>query len=100
MIAGEATESEAYQELRQIITNIGNSTEAAKLEQKVGKSGKFDLEDFLTAMKQIKRMGPLEGLLGMLPGVGKELKGVEIEPDRMKQCHERPCVEQPRFHRP
>jgi signal recognition particle subunit SRP54 len=59
--------------------------EAAKLEDKVGRKGRFDLEDFLTAMKQLKRMGPVEGLLGMLPGVGKQLKGAKVDPDRMKR---------------
>jgi signal recognition particle subunit SRP54 len=59
--------------------------DAAGLEEKVGRSGKFDLEDFLVAMRQIRRMGPLEGLLGLLPGVGKQLRGVEVDPDRLKR---------------
>jgi signal recognition particle subunit SRP54 len=57
--------------------------EAARLEDKVGRRGQFDLEDFLTAMRQLKRMGPIEGILGMLPGVGKQLKGAKVDPDRM-----------------
>jgi signal recognition particle subunit SRP54 len=59
--------------------------EAHRLEDKVGRRGQFDLEDFLTAMKQLKRMGPIEGILGMLPGVGKQLKGAKVDPDRMKK---------------
>ncbi|HYO46855.1 MAG TPA: signal recognition particle protein [Gemmatimonadota bacterium] len=59
--------------------------EAAKLEDKVGRRGRFDLDDFLTAMNQLKRMGPLEGILGMIPGVGKQLKGAKVDPDRMKK---------------
>jgi len=59
--------------------------DAAGLEEKVGRSGKFDLEDFLVAMRQIRRMGPLEGLLGLLPGVGKQLRGVEVDHDRLKR---------------
>jgi signal recognition particle subunit SRP54 len=59
--------------------------EAARLEDKVGRRGQFDLEDFLTAMRQLKRMGPIEGILGMLPGVGKQLKGAKVDPDRMKK---------------
>jgi signal recognition particle subunit SRP54 len=62
-----------------------DADEAARLEEKVGKRGRFDLEDFLTAMRQIKRMGPLEGLLGMIPGVGKELRGVEVDPAKMSR---------------
>ena len=42
-------------------------------------SGKFDFEDFLRQMRMIKRMGPLSGLLGMIPGLGKQLQGVEID---------------------
>ncbi len=59
--------------------------EAEGLEAKLGGRGKFDLEDFLVAMRQIKRMGPLEGLLGLVPGVGKALRGVEVDPDRIKR---------------
>ena len=59
--------------------------EAARLEDKVGRRGQFDLDDFLTAMRQLKKMGPLEGLLGMIPGVGKQLKGAKVDPDRMKR---------------
>ena len=42
-------------------------------------SGKFDFEDFLSQMRMIKKMGPLSGLLGMIPGLGKQLKDVEID---------------------
>ena len=59
--------------------------DAAGLEEKIGRRGKFDLEDFLAAMRQIRRMGPLDGLLGLLPGVGKQLRGVEVDPDRLKR---------------
>jgi signal recognition particle subunit SRP54 len=62
-----------------------DESEAAGLEGKVGRRGKFDLEDFLVAMRQIRRMGPLDGLLGLLPGVGKQLRGVEVDPDRLKR---------------
>ena len=40
--------------------------------------GRFTLEDFLEQMQQIKKMGPLQGIVGMLPGVPKELKNAEI----------------------
>jgi signal recognition particle subunit SRP54 len=42
-------------------------------------SGEFDLEDFLKQMQMLKRMGPLQGLLGMLPGMGKQLKDIDID---------------------
>lgn len=58
--------------------------EAKKLEKKVRKEG-LDLEDFLTAMKQMQKLGPLEGLLKMLPGVNsKMLKQANLDPKRMK----------------
>ncbi len=53
--------------------------EAAKLEQKLSK-GEMDLEDFLQQLQQIKKMGPLENVLKMLPGVGSKLPSdVEID---------------------
>ena len=46
--------------------------------------GKFDLEDFLSTMKQIKRLGPLENLLKLLPGASKlGLNNVKIDPKDM-----------------
>ena len=46
-------------------------------------SGKFDLEDFLSQMKQIRKLGPLENLIKLIPGVPKELKSVKIDPKDM-----------------
>jgi signal recognition particle subunit SRP54 len=64
-----------------------DADEAKRLEKKVRKEG-MDLEDFLTAMKQMERLGPLEGLVKMLPGVNsKMLKQVkEADPRRMKHA--------------
>ncbi|HEX2043616.1 MAG TPA: signal recognition particle protein [Acidimicrobiales bacterium] len=47
---------------------------AAKLQE-----GRFTLEDFLEQMQQIKKMGPLQNIVGMLPGIPKELKKAEID---------------------
>lgn len=52
--------------------------EAEKLERKLRKD-QFNLEDFYSQLQQIKKMGPLEQLLGMIPGVGKQLQGVQID---------------------
>src|SRR3954464_14735375 len=41
--------------------------------------GNFTLEDFLEQMQQVKKMGPLQGIVGMLPGVPKELKNAQID---------------------
>ena len=43
------------------------------------KGGKFDLEDFLEQMQQVKKMGPLKGVLSMLPGVPKEIRNADID---------------------
>ncbi|CAN5345703.1 signal recognition particle protein [soil metagenome] len=48
--------------------------EAQKLAKRFGSSD-FDLNDFLAQMKMIKKLGPLEGLMGMIPGMGKMMKG-------------------------
>jgi signal recognition particle subunit SRP54 len=61
-----------------------DETEAKRLEKKVRKEG-MDLQDFLSTMKQIQKLGPLEGVLKMLPGVDtKMLKQAKMDPKRMK----------------
>jgi signal recognition particle subunit SRP54 len=62
-----------------------DADEAKRLEKKVRKEG-MDLQDFLTAMKQMERLGPLEGVLKMLPGVNtKVLKQVkQMDPRRLR----------------
>jgi signal recognition particle subunit SRP54 len=55
---------------------------AADLERKLRRA-EFTLEDFLSQLKQIRRMGPLQSLIGMLPGVGAELKGLKVDEREM-----------------
>ena len=52
--------------------------EAAELERKLRKQ-EFGLDDFLEQMRQVRRLGPLQSLLGMIPGMGKELRGVKVD---------------------
>jgi signal recognition particle subunit SRP54 len=52
--------------------------QARELERKFRKQ-EFDLDDFLQQMRQIRRMGPLQNLLGMIPGMAKELRGVKVD---------------------
>ena len=60
-----------------------DEAEAKRLEKKVRKEG-MDLQDFLATMKQIQKLGPLEGVLKMLPGVNtKMLKQAKVDPKRM-----------------
>ncbi len=57
---------------------------AKELEAKIRKN-QFDFNDFLTQLAQIKKMGNVKDLLGMLPGVGKQLKDVDINNDSFKK---------------
>lgn len=57
--------------------------EAAKMQKKMQK-GKFDFEDFLNAMKQMRRLGPLQQILGMLPGMSQLKLEEHINEDDLK----------------
>ena len=52
--------------------------EAAELQKKIAKN-KFDFNDFLQQLQQIKKMGNVKDLLGMIPGVGKAVKDMDID---------------------
>lgn len=52
--------------------------EAKRLEEKIRKN-EFNLEDFLDQIRQIKKMGSIRDLLGMLPGMDKALRNVQID---------------------
>jgi signal recognition particle subunit SRP54 len=60
-----------------------NEAEAAKLEKKIRKN-QFDFEDFKSQLQQIKKMGNIKDLMGMIPGVGKQIKDVDINDDAFK----------------
>ena len=60
-----------------------DEAQAAKLEKKIRKN-QFDFEDFKTQLQQIKKMGNLKDLMGMIPGVGKQIKDVDINDDSFK----------------
>ena len=60
-----------------------DEAEAKKIEKKIRKN-QFDFEDFLTQIQQIKKMGNLKDLMGMIPGMGKSLKDVDIKDDAFK----------------
>lgn len=57
--------------------------EAKKIEKKI-RANKFDFEDFKTQLGQIKKMGNIKDLLGMIPGVGKAIKDIDISDDAFK----------------
>ncbi len=52
---------------------VSDADQAAELERKIRKQ-QFTLEDFLTQMRQVRKMGPLSNVLGMMPGMGKQMK--------------------------
>ena len=57
--------------------------EARKIQKKIAKNT-FGFDDFLTQIQQIKKMGNLKDLMGMIPGAGKALKGLDIDDDAFK----------------
>ena len=57
--------------------------EANRLNKKIRKN-QFGFDDFLSQMEQIKKMGNLKDLLGMIPGMGKALKNIDIDDDSFK----------------
>jgi signal recognition particle subunit SRP54 len=62
-----------------------DAEESKRLDRKVAKEGKFDLEDFLAITRQIGQLGPLEGFLRMVPGVNhRMLKDAKLDPRRVK----------------
>ncbi len=60
-----------------------NEEEARKLQKKI-KKNQFDFNDFLGQLQQVKKMGNVKDLMGMIPGMGKALKDTEIKEDAIK----------------
>jgi signal recognition particle subunit SRP54 len=60
-----------------------DEVEQKKLERKIRKN-QFDFEDFMSQLQQIKKMGNIKDLLGMIPGVGKAVKDIDISDDAFK----------------
>ena len=57
--------------------------EARKIQKKIAKN-EFGFDDFLSQIQQVKKMGNMKDLVGMIPGAGKALKDIEIEDDAFK----------------
>lgn len=62
--------------------NVMSQKDAEKLTKKF-KENKFDMDDLLDQMKQIKRMGSMKSILGMLPGVGDKIKDTDIDESQL-----------------
>ncbi|NVJ84810.1 MAG: signal recognition particle protein [Cyclobacteriaceae bacterium] len=57
--------------------------EAKRINAKIRKNS-FDFEDFLSQLEQVKKMGNIKDLMGMIPGMGKAMKGLDIDDDSFK----------------
>ncbi|HXE71359.1 MAG TPA: signal recognition particle protein [Candidatus Nitrosotenuis sp.] len=57
---------------------------AAEMEKKL-REASFDLEDMLDTMRQMRKMGPLQDILGMIPGMGNALRGVQVDERALKR---------------
>lgn len=60
-----------------------DEAQARKIQKKIAKNT-FGLDDFLSQIQQLKKMGSMKDLLGMIPGMGKALKGLDINDDTLK----------------
>ncbi len=63
-----------------------DENKARELERKI-RQQEFTLDDFLEQLQQVKSMGPLDQLIGMIPGLGKQLKGAKPEFDEKEIAH-------------
>jgi signal recognition particle subunit SRP54 len=73
---------------------------AEKFARKVARA-EFDLDDFLEQLRQLKKMGPLDEILGMIPGLGKQMKGMQVDERDMKRTEAIICSMTPQErHKP
>jgi len=61
-----------------------NAEEAQKLQRRIAKN-QFDFNDFLSQIQQIKKMGNVKDLMGMIPGMGKMVKDIDMDDDAFKE---------------
>jgi signal recognition particle subunit SRP54 len=61
-----------------------DAAQAAELQKKIRKN-KFDFDDFLTQLGQIKKMGNVKDLMGMIPGIGKQIKDLDVDEKQFKR---------------
>ena len=65
------------------VRRLVDQDEAARLNKKIRKN-QFDFNDFLSQLQQVKKMGNMKDLLGMIPGMGKAMKDVDIDDNSFK----------------
>jgi signal recognition particle subunit SRP54 len=69
--------------LAKLLENKFDEDEARKVQKKIAKN-KFGFDDFLKQIQQVKKMGNMKDLAGMIPGIGKAMKDVDIDDDAFK----------------
>jgi signal recognition particle subunit SRP54 len=67
-----------------VLTLIEKAEEAASEEDQAAmearmRAGEFSFDDFLTSYRMLRKMGPLKGVLSMVPGLGNQLKGIDVD---------------------
>lgn len=83
-IMGQGDLTTLVEKAAEILPQELDEKKLKKLEEKLNKN-KFDFNDFLDQLQQIKKMGPISQILGMIPGADKMLKGREIDEKPMKK---------------
>jgi signal recognition particle subunit SRP54 len=73
-----------------VLTLIERAEEAASEEDQADmearmRAGEFSFDDFLASYRMLRRMGPLQGVLKMIPGMGKQLQGLDIDENELKR---------------
>src|SRR5262245_23196909 len=73
-----------------VLTLIERAEEAASEEDQADmearmRAGEFTFDDFLASYRMLRRMGPLQGVLKMIPGMGKQLQGLDIDENELKR---------------
>jgi signal recognition particle subunit SRP54 len=73
-----------------VLTLIERAEEAASEEDQAQlearmRAGEFTFDDFLSSYRMLRKMGPLKGVLGMIPGVGKQLQGLDVNEAELKR---------------
>ncbi|MDI1235002.1 MAG: signal recognition particle protein [bacterium] len=63
--------------------SVFDEEEASRLQKKISKNN-FDFEDFLSQLQQIKKMGNIKDLMGMIPGVGNKIKDMDVDENAFK----------------
>ena len=73
-----------------VLTLIERAEEAAEADDQAEmearmRAGQFTFDDFLQAQRMMKKMGPMQSIVGMIPGLGKQMKGIDLDERKLSQ---------------